>query len=122
MRLSRWRNSTFRTRWSVSSDSVLQGPNTSRGNHACRILDPLPQFGLPRFRRVARGHHRCREEGGGGGFDAVFVNDHIIVSDDTRSAPWTNVWDPFVAMSFIAAHTMSRFGLCGGPLKDVVFQ
>ena len=39
------------------------------------------------------------------GFDAVFVNDHIIVGDDARSAPWTNVYDPFVAMSFIAAHT-----------------
>jgi hypothetical protein len=36
------------------------------------------------------------------GFDAIFVNDHIIVGDDDRSAPWTNVYDPFVAMSFIA--------------------
>jgi alkanesulfonate monooxygenase SsuD/methylene tetrahydromethanopterin reductase-like flavin-dependent oxidoreductase (luciferase family) len=24
------------------------------------------------------------------GFDAIFVNDHILVGDDTRSAPWTN--------------------------------
>jgi probable F420-dependent oxidoreductase len=39
------------------------------------------------------------------GFDAIFVNDHIIVGDDTRSSPWANVYDPFVAMSFIAAHT-----------------
>ena len=40
-----------------------------------------------------------------------------------RAASWTNVWDPFVAMSFIAAHTMARFGPFGrGPLKDVVFQ
>jgi probable F420-dependent oxidoreductase len=44
------------------------------------------------------------------GFDAIFVNDHIIVGDDARSAPWTNVYDPFVAMSFIAAHT-SRIGV-----------
>ena len=44
------------------------------------------------------------------GFDAVFVNDHIIVGDDARSAPWTNVYDPFVAMSFIAAHT-TRIGV-----------
>ena len=43
------------------------------------------------------------------GFDAIFVNDHIVVGDDARSAPWTNVYDPFVAMSFIAAHT-SRIG------------
>lgn len=39
------------------------------------------------------------------GFEAIFVNDHLIVGDDARSAPWTNVYDPFVAMSFIAAHT-----------------
>src|SRR6202045_3444170 len=39
------------------------------------------------------------------GFDAVFVNDHIIVGSDARSAPWTNVYDPVVALSFAAAHT-----------------
>lgn len=39
------------------------------------------------------------------GFDAVFVNDHIIVDDSPRSAPWANTYDPFVALSFIAAHT-----------------
>src|ERR1700720_3264687 len=44
------------------------------------------------------------------GFDAIFVNDHIVVGVDARSAPWTNVYDPFVAMSFIAAHT-TRIGV-----------
>jgi probable F420-dependent oxidoreductase len=44
------------------------------------------------------------------GFDAIFVNDHIVVGDDARSAPWTNVYDPFVAMSFIAAQT-TRIGV-----------
>ena len=44
------------------------------------------------------------------GFEAIFVNDHIVVGDDARSAPWTNVYDPFVAMSFIAANT-SRIGV-----------
>jgi probable F420-dependent oxidoreductase len=44
------------------------------------------------------------------GFDAIFVNDHIIVGDDARSASWTNVYDPFVAMSFLAAHT-TRIGI-----------
>ena len=44
------------------------------------------------------------------GFDAIFVNDHIIVGNDARSAPWTNVYDPFVAMSFIAAHTTPHRG------------
>src|SRR6201997_5005970 len=44
------------------------------------------------------------------GFDAIFVNDHIIVDSSSRAAPWTNVYDPFVAMSFIAAHT-SRIGV-----------
>ena len=57
------------------------------------------------------------------GFDAIFVNDHIIVDGSPRAASSTNVWDPFVAMSFIAAHTMARFGPLGRrPLKDVVFQ
>ena len=44
------------------------------------------------------------------GFDAVFVNDHIIVDGSPRSAPWTNTYDPLVALSFIAAHT-TRIGL-----------
>jgi len=44
------------------------------------------------------------------GFDSVFVNDHIIVDSSARAAPWTNVYDPLVAMSFIAAHT-TRIGV-----------
>ncbi len=39
------------------------------------------------------------------GFDAVFVNDHIIVDNSPRSASWANTYDPFIALSFIAAHT-----------------
>jgi probable F420-dependent oxidoreductase len=39
------------------------------------------------------------------GFDAVFVNDHIVVNNAPRSAPWANTYDPFVALSFIAANT-----------------
>ena len=35
----------------------------------------------------------------------LIVNDHIIVGADARSEPWTNVYDPLVAMSFVAAHT-----------------
>src|ERR1700746_3050787 len=49
------------------------------------------------------------------GFDAIFVNDHIIVDNSSRAAPWTNVYDPFVAMSFIAAHT-TRIGVGGSVL------
>jgi len=44
------------------------------------------------------------------GFDAVFVNDHIIVDGSPRSASWTNTYDPLVALSFIAANT-TRVGL-----------
>jgi probable F420-dependent oxidoreductase len=44
------------------------------------------------------------------GFDAVFVNDHIIVDGSPRSAPWVNTYDPLVALSFIAANT-TRIGL-----------
>jgi probable F420-dependent oxidoreductase len=39
------------------------------------------------------------------GFDAVFVNDHIIVDESPRSDDWANTYDPFIALSFIAAHT-----------------
>ncbi len=41
------------------------------------------------------------------GFDAVFVNDHIIVDGSPRSAAWANTYDPLIALSFIAAHTTS---------------
>jgi probable F420-dependent oxidoreductase len=44
------------------------------------------------------------------GFEAIFANDHIIVDQGPRSAPWTNVYDPLVTMSFMAAHT-SRIGV-----------
>jgi len=44
------------------------------------------------------------------GFDALFVNDHIIVDGSPLSAPWTNTYDPLVALSFIAAIT-TRIGL-----------
>jgi len=70
----------------------------------------LPQFGLPRIRDFSGGDCRRRQKGGGGRFDAIFVNDHIIVDGSSRAAPWTNVYDPFVAMSFIAAHT-TRIGV-----------
>jgi probable F420-dependent oxidoreductase len=39
------------------------------------------------------------------GFDAIFVNDHVIVDASARSAPWTNCYDPFVALSYVAANT-----------------
>jgi probable F420-dependent oxidoreductase len=44
------------------------------------------------------------------GFDAIFVNDHIIVDGSPRAASWTNTFDPLIAASFIAAHT-SRIGV-----------
>jgi alkanesulfonate monooxygenase SsuD/methylene tetrahydromethanopterin reductase-like flavin-dependent oxidoreductase (luciferase family) len=44
------------------------------------------------------------------GFDAVLVNDHIIVDGSPRAAAWTNTYDPFVALSFMAANT-KRIGL-----------
>jgi len=56
------------------------------------------------------GEHRRVGKAEEVGFDAIFVNDHIIVGNDARSAPWTNVYARFVAMSFIAAHT-TRIGV-----------
>ena len=39
------------------------------------------------------------------GFDALFVNDHVIVDDAQRSAPWRNVYDPLMVLSHVAART-----------------
>ena len=39
------------------------------------------------------------------GFDALLVNDHIIVDDSPRSAPWRSVYDPLMVLSNIAART-----------------
>ena len=39
------------------------------------------------------------------GFDALFVNDHVIVDDAPRSALWRNVYDPLMVLSHVAALT-----------------
>ena len=39
------------------------------------------------------------------GFDALFVNDHVIVDDSPRSEVWRNVYDPLVVLSYVAACT-----------------
>lgn len=39
------------------------------------------------------------------GFDALFVNDHVIVDDSPRSAPWRNVYDPLMTLAYVAART-----------------
>ena len=39
------------------------------------------------------------------GFDALFVNDHVIVDDSPRSELWRNVYDPLVVLSYVAART-----------------
>ena len=39
------------------------------------------------------------------GFDALFVNDHVIVDDSPRSEPWRNVYDPLMTLSYVAART-----------------
>ena len=39
------------------------------------------------------------------GFDALFVNDHVIVDDSPRNEPWRNVYDPLMVLSYVAACT-----------------
>ncbi len=39
------------------------------------------------------------------GFDALFVNDHVIVDDSPRSASWRNVYDPLMTLAYVAART-----------------
>ena len=38
-------------------------------------------------------------------YDALFVNDHVIVDDSPRSALWRNVYDPLMVLSYVAART-----------------
>ena len=39
------------------------------------------------------------------GFDALLVNDHVIVDDSPGSGPWRNVYDPLMVLSYVAART-----------------
>ena len=39
------------------------------------------------------------------GFDALLVNDHVIVDDSPASGPWRNVYDPLMVLSYVAART-----------------
>ena len=39
------------------------------------------------------------------GFDALFVNDHVIVDDSPRNEPWRSVYDPLMVLSYVAAMT-----------------
>ncbi len=40
------------------------------------------------------------------GFDAVLLNDHIIVDGSPRALPsWGNTYDPLIALSYVAART-----------------
>ena len=39
------------------------------------------------------------------GFDAVVVNDHIIMNGSGRSTYWRNCYDPLVTLSYLAART-----------------
>ena len=39
------------------------------------------------------------------GFDAVFVNDHVIVDGSARSEPWRQVYDPLMSLAYVASRT-----------------
>ncbi len=69
------------------------------------VFLPLPQYRLSRLRGEPGGDRRLGPKAEELGFDAIFVNDHIIVDGSARSAPWTNCYDPLVALPLIAAHT-----------------
>src|SRR5215831_14666657 len=100
----------FRTRWSVSSDSVLQDRTLREGTMPVRFSTRCPNSDYLGFETSPEAIVAAAKRAEEVGFDAIFVNDHVVVGDDPRSAPWTNVYDPFVAMSFIAAST-KRIGV-----------
>jgi alkanesulfonate monooxygenase SsuD/methylene tetrahydromethanopterin reductase-like flavin-dependent oxidoreductase (luciferase family) len=70
----------------------------------------LPERRLPGFEASPSAIIAAANKAEDVGFDAIFENDHIIVERSPRSAPWTNTYDPLVALSFIAANTR-RIGL-----------
>ena len=39
------------------------------------------------------------------GFDAIMVNDHVIVDGSPRSNAWRNTYDPLMVLSYVAART-----------------
>ena len=48
------------------------------------------------------------------GFDAVFVNDHVIVDDSARSEPWRQVYDPLMSLAYVGiTHLPDRAGHLG---------
>src|SRR6202047_3041905 len=100
----------FRTRWSVSSDIVVQHRTPREAPMTVRFSTRCPNSDYLGFETSPEAIVAAAKKAEEVGFDAIFVNDHIIVDSSSRAAPWTNVYDPFVAMSFIAAHT-TRIGV-----------
>ena len=67
---------------------------------------PAPQCRLSRFKATREGiiETACKAEELG--FDAVFVNDHIIVDGTPQVVnSWGNTYDPLIVLSYVAAHT-----------------
>src|SRR6201995_4070038 len=99
----------FRTWWSVSSDIILKH-RPPRGTMTVRFSTRCPNSDYLGFETSPDAIVAAARKAEEVGFDAIFVNDHIIVDSSPRAAPSTNVYDPFVSMSFIAAHT-TRIGV-----------
>src|SRR5215470_7250947 len=104
MRLSCWRNSTFRTRWSVSSDSVLQDRTPCEGTMPVRFSTRCPNSDYLGFEASPEAIVAAAKKAEEVGFDAIFVNDNIIVDGSPCAAPWTNVYDPFDVVHRRAHH------------------
>ena len=79
MRLSRWRNPTFRTRWSVSSDSVLRDRTPRETKMPVRFSTRCPNSDYLGFEASPEAIVAAAKKAEEVGFDAIFVNDHIHI-------------------------------------------
>ena len=78
--MSRWRNPTFRTRWSVSSDSVLRDRTPRETTMPVRFSTRCPNSDYLGFEALPEAIVTAAKKAEEVGFDAIFVNDHISLT------------------------------------------
>ena len=78
--MPRWRNPTFRTRWSVLSDSVSQDRTPREGTMPVRFSTRCPNSDYLGFETSPEAIVAAAKKAEEVGFDAIFVNDHILLT------------------------------------------
>ena len=111
-RSSRWRNPTFRTRWSVSSDSVLQYRTPREGTMPIRFSTRCPNSDYLGFEASPEASVTAAKKAEEVGFDAIFVNDHIIVD----GSPPRSIVDQHFGIRSLRCRSLQRTRWLGSGL------